>query len=483
MRLLQSARLSRLGDASTGLDKQDAAAERYAFINGDTIVAKAEDTNVSGSTDPFTRPDLGPWLTKPALMAQYDGIIAAMLDRLGRSARYLSKLREWADDNGKTIIVINPPLRWPVEPNDIGSKIMWSLLSVLAEIELDTITLRSAETRAKLLADECLVGRVAYGYQIIPKPGSVHKIMSPDPFESVIVMEMFKRYLDGWTLQQIADDLMGRRIAAPTWKGKPGKTWYVHTIGDILRNPAAIGRRIYGGKTVLRFEAIVSVTDFNAVQKRLDSRAHRQGVPPQGAAMLTSSLFCPCGKPMYRIGSGGGTKKIRSGDVVVREQKNGPRKFSYYCRSGKGGCKNMLPVPELDSRVSEAIVSMYGDLPHRLIGVVPGYDYADELAQLKMDMDCLDPLDDAFLDKATAIRAEMIRVSQLEAVGPKVEIVSDGRTVAQVWSGLDEDGKRQWLIDHGWRVEASRDEAGEIILGISGGELDADALALTQLAA
>src|SRR5215467_3720438 len=99
MRLLQAARLSRLDDASTGLDKQDLDAQTYARLGGHEIIGTAADSDVSGDTDPWSRPQLGPWLTKTELVAQYDGIVASHVDRLARSTIHFMRLLQWADEH------------------------------------------------------------------------------------------------------------------------------------------------------------------------------------------------------------------------------------------------------------------------------------------------------------------------------------------------------------------------------------------------
>jgi DNA invertase Pin-like site-specific DNA recombinase len=43
-------------------------------------------------------------------MASYDGIIASHLDRLARSAKYISALLEWAEKHGKTVITVEPAI-------------------------------------------------------------------------------------------------------------------------------------------------------------------------------------------------------------------------------------------------------------------------------------------------------------------------------------------------------------------------------------
>jgi hypothetical protein len=50
---------------------------------GGHIIAWADDWEVSGETDPMTRPKLGPWLRGER--GPYDGIAGAAVDRLGRN--------------------------------------------------------------------------------------------------------------------------------------------------------------------------------------------------------------------------------------------------------------------------------------------------------------------------------------------------------------------------------------------------------------
>src|SRR5258706_14087843 len=103
-----AARLSRLNDNSSSLDKQDQQCQRWAEAYGHQIIGTAADSNVSGKTDPFARPELGPWLKEPTLIASYDRLIAAKLDRYSRSTRYWAKFLDWAKDHGKTVVCIEP---------------------------------------------------------------------------------------------------------------------------------------------------------------------------------------------------------------------------------------------------------------------------------------------------------------------------------------------------------------------------------------
>ena len=112
MRLLLAARFSQDQAGQTGLDTQDQDARAWAERNGHEVIATAAD-NISGRTSPCDRPNLGPWLTEPHLIARYDGIIVSKLDRLSRGRDW--GIRSWAESTGKKLIVVSPELSWPPE--------------------------------------------------------------------------------------------------------------------------------------------------------------------------------------------------------------------------------------------------------------------------------------------------------------------------------------------------------------------------------
>src|SRR5260221_11083282 len=139
MRLLQAARLSRMTDSTTSIDKQDQDATRYAGAYDHEVIATAADTDVSGDVSPWDRPELGPWLSEPEKISQYDGIVAAHVDRLSRSTIDFMKLIKWAEDHNKTLITIQPQVDFSTPTGHlIGYIISW-----LAEQELAAIKRRA----------------------------------------------------------------------------------------------------------------------------------------------------------------------------------------------------------------------------------------------------------------------------------------------------------------------------------------------------
>jgi site-specific DNA recombinase len=73
-----------------------------ARTHGHEVVHITEDTDVSGAVSPFRRPGLGPWLTEPAKLAQWDVLVAAKLDRASRSVRDLHELVDVLGSRGKS---------------------------------------------------------------------------------------------------------------------------------------------------------------------------------------------------------------------------------------------------------------------------------------------------------------------------------------------------------------------------------------------
>lgn len=452
MRLLHAARLSRLGDASTGIDKQDNAAQRYADAYDHEIVAVAADTDISGSTRAHDRPKLGPWLSNPALMCQYDGIVASHLDRLGRNVRHLAELHAWAEENGKKLITVEPNIDWS---SDVG-KLMWGIMSWLAEQELKAITKRSVETQAHLIAGEYLVGTAPYGFRAVPKDDRGHKTLEPIPKLVPVLQGMVSRAIDGQSLTKICEWL---DETTPT---KHGGIWHPRTVREILRNEALIGRRHQAvknkdtGKTVkgvLKFEGVIDVATFKGLQAALDANSFKKGAVAEAPSMLTGSLFCAkCGGVMHR--------KLRT---VKRKRTNDSYVIANYRCTGTqrepSRCANMVSMPALHGFLDDWFTNRpLADSPVVQTVLTPGNGYADELEQNARDIAELDVDADDYMDALTELRAERKRLQALPAEPDRIEQRPIG-VVRDRWLTLDEAAKRQLLMDSGIRIEAVKEGA------------------------
>ena len=142
-------------------------------------------------------------------------------------------------------------------------------------------------------ANKAVYGGVPYGFRIVGEKYA--KQMVPNAIESEIVKEAASRYLKGESLRDICQDFGRRGVQPPK-----GKRWEAHTLSRILRNPAIIGRKADGnGNTVVRCEPLITISEFQRIEKRMANRAHRRGVPStKDQAMLTSVIRCDkCGRP------------------------------------------------------------------------------------------------------------------------------------------------------------------------------------------
>ena len=149
-------------------------------------------------------------------MVTYDEIVASTIDRLGRNARDLAKLRGWAEDNDKVLTIISPPLHWPPDPGDFASPITWVVLEQLAEIELKIITERIGNQQRDLIDRNAFTGRQCWAFNIVGEKGS--KTLVPDPELRPYLHGMVDRALRGDTLLAIAQWLDSKGI--PTDQGK-----------------------------------------------------------------------------------------------------------------------------------------------------------------------------------------------------------------------------------------------------------------------
>lgn len=409
LRLVQAARLSRMREASTSLDKQDVQVRAWADAMGHEVVGTASDVDVSGSTSPFTRPELGPWLRSDRL-ADYDGIVASKLDRLARSTRYWSELLRWANDHGKVIICLDPMIDFSTPTGQLIGYIMaW-----LAEQELAQITTRSRETQTWLEANGYLHGRPPYGYRVA-EAGS-HKTLEPDPGTAPLVRELFERVAAGESARRVAMDLGIRPMTAT----------------QMLRNRSYLGqRRNAAGAVILRYDPIVTARLFRDAETALQRRGTAAPIP-RAASLLGGLLTCArCGGTMYAHGS---------------------EPWRYYrCKGAPplyaSQCRNMIRMDYADHRAEVFMASLTAEVREREL--VAGNDHAAELTEAEAE---LFDLPRRRLDRATEdaerdrLRAEYDRIAALPAEPDRWEWRSTGETYAQRWTLCATNDERRELL-------------------------------------
>jgi len=448
-RVLVAARLSRVTEqGQTRIDRDDQAAQKWAEgREGVTVVAVSEDAGVSGSVSPWDRKGLGPWLTDPARLCQYDEIVASTMDRLGRSTRDLNDLRSWAEDHGKVIRILSPSLTWPPPPDDFASGFVWDVLGRLAEMELRLISKRYKDLRAHLRTNESLVGKPPFGYVVTGE--KYGKSLALDPALVPVLRGMIDRALAGDSFLSICRWLDSEGVPTPR-----GDKWSPKSVTNALRNPALKGRRYEGGKTVLRFESLLTSSQWQALQDGLDGRPQRRGPTTAATATLTGVIECEgCGGPMYRHRS---TRARKDGTKNVFE--------SYRCKGtdiAPSTCANMVALDDIESWVDAWFTTGGAFARTEIIEttVVPGDDHRAEVEEIEAELRELDPDAEDWIEQAQALRSERARLRALPTEAAQVVERPTGQTVGDVWQSLDDEARRAYLLAAGVKVRVRSSKA------------------------
>jgi site-specific DNA recombinase len=426
---------------------------RWAGMEDHEIVAVTEDRNVSGSVTPFERPSLGPWLTEPSLVAQYDEIVATSIDRLGRNARDLMRLQEWSETNGKVLRIVSDtaPLVWPAEG---FAKAMWALIAVFAEMEWDVIKARQDGARATIKDNGGMMGKAPFGFEVHgPKYG---KTLIPDDRLVAVLHEMVRRaqsldrkentlrsigkWLDSEGILPVAMRPPVSEGVRETVKGPPlSGAWSQTSVSHVLRSPSLKGRRMSedGQTIVLRHDGIMTSAEWAKLQAALDSRSQSRGKATKETALLTSIIRCAqCAGGMYKIKTFGG--------------------FSYRCKGTDqvpSTCKNLVPMDAVEGWVNDWFAGqIFGSVEITETVTIPGDDHKAEIAEVEAELRELDQDSDDYDRKHSLLRSERSKLLSLPSEPTRVIERPTGQTVADVWQSLDVAGRRAYMMASGIKV-------------------------------
>ena len=422
--------------------------------NGREVVATSEDRNVSGAKAPWDRPGLGPWLTDPSRMALYDEIVASAIDRLGRSARDLINLREWAENNHKTLRVLAPVLVWPAPAGDLSAGIVWDLLGRLAEIERAQVISRSEAARSTIVENGGAIGKVPWGFEVVGSKYS--KTIRPVPALVPVLREMIKRAGRGDSLRSIARYLSGEGIPTRTLSARG---WSQVSVKNVLESECLKGRYQHGTHRMEVSPALLTSGEYTTLQGAI----HKGSKGPTNADDVMigpETIRCGhCDGAMYRIRS------------TTTRKDGGKNTIRYYrCKGTEQApstCRNQVRADVVEDWAT-AWFTDFGpwatvEVTRRTL--VAGDDHTAEIDDLADEIRALDPMAVDFLDLATALRAEIADLQALPVTPPQIVEQATGETVGARWSRLSAADRRAYLVASGVRLTVSllgENEAGGI---------------------
>jgi hypothetical protein len=357
-----AARQSQLADGQTGWDTQDEDSQEWAEAHGVSVVATVTDAK-SGTKSLWERPNIRPYVIQPDLMSTYRLIIAAKQDRLSRERwQDEARLRLWAEDHGKILIIVDRNMMWPPESEDDVKA--WNDGADQSRREWRATSRRYRRMQRKLRESGYLVGRPPWGYRSAceccgapvctaceKKRCPHHKYLVPTPDGRKYIPVIFGKVIDGESLRAIAAWLTAEGVPTATGKTR----WNEGFLGNrLIKNPVYYGVRRNGGQ--LETEALVSVSVWQEANAALRSRVR----PGRGTSVREKALLapvcglcrgvirdgCPSGEsPMYRVYGGYGAAR----QPYYRCTGHGPQ---------RKGCGFMVPVTVGDA---EARAEMLAD--------------------------------------------------------------------------------------------------------------------------
>ena len=310
-RWLVAARLSRMSkqdrargdELINGIQTQDRRSTDWAQQEGHVIVHVTRDRNVSGAVPPWERPELGPWLTDPVKLVQYDGIVAFDVGRLSREYFDLAWLRKWAEQNHKKLYVIKERLRWP----DNRDGTLWGVAAERAYEERQEIIERVTRELEALQEAGKLVGRPSFGYT--SAGDKYDRYLVPTDEGRTYIPLIYQHCIEGWSLEKIAKWLNAEDVRPVSG------VWWPRSIAGLIKNPVYKGHRCkqevippddveerdgkviryrYGdtwvetprwqyGRTIHRCEPLVDAATWKRANEALTTRPNRGHIDPRTA--------------------------------------------------------------------------------------------------------------------------------------------------------------------------------------------------------
>ena len=285
----------------------------YIKKNDYILIQEYIDDGISGTT--FERPGFKKMIND-ALSGKINTIITKDLSRLGRNNSKTSGYVEefFPENNIRYIAILNGI---DTEEDNVANKFASYLYVQNEQYAYDISEKVKAAINTKKRNGQFLGATAPYGYKKDPN-NKYHLII--DEYSSQIVKRIFNMFINGYSLQRIADSLTNDKIPIPSvyknlnrgMKSTAYGIWCTRTIDEMLNNPTYIGnltqcrrkKKSFKLKKIVRnpkekwiivkntHEPIIDTDTFNIVQELY----HKNTNTNNNDVLLKGLLFCKeCG--------------------------------------------------------------------------------------------------------------------------------------------------------------------------------------------
>lgn len=466
-------RLSQMSAATTSPERQREDVLTAVQAVGGHVMAWADDWEVSGATDPMTRPKLGPWLRGER--GPYDGIAGAAVDRLGRNLVDCLNTGYMMRDAGLLLLTYGHDGPWDLQ--DVNDENRFTMEAWGAQMELRAIQRRNRDATIKARAAGRVKGKPSYGYQfvrLVPTGAVDHVALHPHA--AGVIREVARRLLsdpENITPSSEAARLTRAGELSPSdhravMYGRPstGAPWRASGLRDILRSEAALGYLMHAGRPVVgddgRPVRVAEPLWDRATHEALKGIIRQRGeAHPRGDRnsnhpyLLTGLAFC-----------GQCHSRLR---VNAAPSQCGSR---YLCDArvlGLSGAKDCRPAPsffihDLDARMESWFLAQYGSGMIMETVYDPGDGLAERIAEVEAARQRLrgdreaglyDAPDDAewFRSRYASMGKDLAKLRREPARPAGMVTRPTGQTVADRWAAAPEvQARKEILQDFGIRV-------------------------------
>jgi site-specific DNA recombinase len=395
-----------------------------------------------------------------------EGLIFSKLARLGRNTRELLDIADLFRQAGADLI----SLQEAIDTSTPAGRMFYTMLAALAQWEREEIASRVAASvpiRAKL--GKSIGGAAPYGFRYEDKR------LVPDAGEAPIRQLMFELFVEHQRKRTVARILNERG-----YRTRSGDQWTGTSVARLLADPVAKGlRRQNYSRTADRAKAwelkpesewvmtevepVVSVELWDRVQAILEAQKAKAKPPARKAVHLFAGIaVCHCQTKMYvRAGSPkyvceGCRNKIPIADLeaVFLSELNrfllSPAEIDAHARATAEAIRDkerlieraLADVKKLDAE-EDALFALHRD------GGVATADFGRRFAPLSERRKQLD-------DELPRLQAEL-DVMRISAASQE-EAVMGARTLAEGWSSLTDEQKRQMVEVTTNRIVIGKDE-------------------------
>ncbi|MCW2931918.1 MAG: hypothetical protein JWM19_2880 [Actinomycetia bacterium] len=461
-------RLNRMTDKTSSPQKQVNHILTAAAAAGAHIIAWAIDLEVSGATDPLTRPGLGPWLRGEA--GQYDGIAAYDVARVGRNVRDCLNTQQLLTDQGRVVVTADHHGAWDfTDPNQENE---WIMKAWGSQMELRQIQKRNRDEASRARSAGDPTHQPSYGYRHVRlSPTAKVDHVAVDEEAAPVIREVARRILADQTGKVTCSSEAARlnQEGVPSPKDRraqlyarpvKGYGWSYKVVQWILTSEAALGYLMHSGrpvtgtdgKPVRAAEPLWDRPAHEALIAKIGPRHHGRPRAPKAGQLLSGIAWCGCCQSrLYVSGSGSDGEYLCTGRVRGRVA-------SAQCRPAPS-----IGIATLDAQVSAWFVSTYGAGEVMKRAWDPGTGHAAQAAELAAARDRLKADRDAGLydeeDEAQWYRAryhcltdEIKAVKALPERKPGMIEIGTGHTIGQEWEAAGTARRREMLAEFSVRV-------------------------------